>query len=327
VCGYGQPTGFEVNVGTGSDVLFYLEGGGLCWDEASCEAGVSALPGVAPAHHFTSGYDEQTFKTDREQSGLFDRTRANNPFKHSTIIYIPYCTGDFHAGSTTRWFFTAQKTAHWAGRKNLDLFLSKVVPALPDASRVTLAGSSAGGFGALINFWHVKEAFGKTRVDLISDSSPALWNNSLIFAGLDSWNVAAALPPGCPQCKDSMRELYPYYATTYAGSRLALTTNDKDIAMAVGGYGLLPYPQFYDAVRDLTVHTLEPLQSWKYFVAGGTEHPLMDNLDAVSQPHCCSWILGLCAQRICGNPLTLGDWLTQMRTDDPTWTHQTSIAQ
>src|SRR5688572_22279448 len=58
VCGLGQPTGFAVNVGTGTDVLMYMEGGGLCWDELSCQV---EIPGFAAlASYFQRGYDGET---------------------------------------------------------------------------------------------------------------------------------------------------------------------------------------------------------------------------------------------------------------------------
>ena len=42
-----------MNEGTGSDVLIYMEGGGLCWDGASCALDI---PGFAQlASYFTNG--------------------------------------------------------------------------------------------------------------------------------------------------------------------------------------------------------------------------------------------------------------------------------
>src|SRR5689334_21969024 len=61
VCGYGQQTGIGVSVGTGSEVMIYLEGGGLCWDEVTCAASIPPLPPVTNqtivlASYFTSGF-------------------------------------------------------------------------------------------------------------------------------------------------------------------------------------------------------------------------------------------------------------------------------
>lgn len=322
-CGYGQQTGFAVNVGTGSELLIYLEGGGVCWDEVTCEVGTSA---VTLASFFTSGFDRKTFEKGPPRSGIFDRSLASNPFKNSSIVYVPYCTGDFHSGSTTRWFNTAQKTGHWSGRKNLDLFLEQVVPAFANASRVTLSGSSAGGFGSLINFGHVKELFGSKRVDLISDSGPMLWNKAMVFTGLGTWNTAAALPAGCPECKSNLRELYHYYSVTYPDSRLAITSYDEDQVISLG-YTLMPYPNFYDAMHDLTAGTLKSLPNWRYFVAQGREHTMLYRLGTVSQPHCCNRLLGMCFPKTCGTSMTLGDWLTHMETDDPSWKSQSAIIE
>ena len=56
---------------------------------------------------------------------------------------------------------------------------------------------------------------------------------------------------------------------------------------------------------------------------------MLYDLGTVSQPHCCQPVLksllGICVAQPCGQPMTLGDWLTKMATDDPSWTSQTSI--
>jgi hypothetical protein len=46
-------------------------------------------------------------------------------------------------------------------------YLKRIVPTFPDPSRVILSGSSAGGYGALANWWQTQQAFGDVRVDLI----------------------------------------------------------------------------------------------------------------------------------------------------------------
>jgi hypothetical protein len=311
-----------------------MEGGGLCWDETSCVAGNEVIggitnalgqSGIALAHHFVSGYDESTFKSWWEHPGLLDRERANNPFKDASYVYIPYCTGDFHSGSTTMQFKSVGKTAHFAGRQNLDLFLAKLVAAFPEPERMMLAGSSAGGYGALINYWHVREAFGNKRLDLISDSSPALWMKAPIFSGIGTWNTGAALPPGCPECKGDVRGLYAYYSKTYPDSRFAVTSNDQDLAISTGGYAITPFPQFYNAIRNLS-DSLAPLPNLKMFVAQSTVHGLLSTLDVATRPLCCTSVAGQCVPHDCGTKGTVfGDWITKMETDDPTWKTETSF--
>lgn len=319
-CGNGEQTGFGVSPGTGDDVLFYLEGGGACWDEITCSSLKKTL-NVQLASYFTTGYTEEDFWDPNV--GIFDRTREDNPFKDATHIYIPYCTGDLHAGSTTQWFPVSKKVGHFNGRKNLELYLEKITSWFPEPSRVTLAGTSAGGFGTSINYWFVKEAFGDTRVDMVTDAAAILWTNSLIFGGYRAWNLAAALPPDCPNCRRNVRNVYTHYSKTYPESRFALTTYDKDIAIAAS-HVLLPQ-LFSNEVKKLTTNTLKPLPNFEYFIADGTIHGTLYQLDTKSQAKKCRWSFIFCFPTNAGQPKTLGAWLTDMASDSPQWKSATSI--
>jgi hypothetical protein len=160
----------------------------------------------------------------------------------------------------------------------------------------------------MFNFERVNEAFANIRVDLVADSSPLLWNNALAFAGMDAWNAFGTLPTGCPECKSNFRELYRYYSAKYPNSRIAFTEFDQDDVMSAA-YTLLPMPEFYQAMHDLTVDTLKPLSNVEYFVAAGGGHTMLYALDTASQG------------------MKVGDWLTKMYTDDPTWKEQTTLRQ
>lgn len=324
-CGNGEQTGFAVNPGSSDEILFYLEGGGACWDEATCLLGMSKpLQIPQPALYFTQGYQKEEFENRwHPDEGVFDRTREDNPFRDATIVYVPYCTGDYHSGSVARWFPVNRKKGYFYGRKNLDLYLEKVTSWFPSPSRVTLAGGSAGGFGSQINFWRVKEAFGDTRVDLVSDSGPILWNAPLIFGGYRAWNLNAALPPNCPQCRKSLRNIYAHYSKTYPDSRFAFTTYNQDSLISVF-YLLLPQ-LFSEEIRKLTEKTLEPLPNTKYFVTSGSFHTMLYFLDTESQPQKCKWFFIVCDPYKYDSPTRLSDWLTQMVSDDPNWESVSSI--
>ncbi|MEO8705326.1 MAG: pectin acetylesterase-family hydrolase [Kofleriaceae bacterium] len=335
VCGYGQQTGIGVSVGAGSDVLIYLEGGGLCWDEVSCEVNVGP---VVLASYFTNGFTKATFDGilagGGYSAGIFDRTLANNPYKDATQIYVPYCTGDVHTGSTKRYFPFAQQVAHFAGRENLELALAAITASFPATTRVTLSGSSAGGYGALFNFPRVQEVFGATRVDLVSDSGPVFSFSPFLQQGYPVWNTNAVIPDDCEACLADYHNLYDYYARTYSGSRMAFVSHDEDLVIAAG-HLQLPYPSFYFTMKAFTQGTLAPLANWRYFVAAGTGHTSVYELREPSiqkQRICLARILGTCLaydpfHEIEVSRTVLADWLTQMATDDPAWANTTSINQ
>ena len=113
-CGDGSTVGIGINPSsTGTRLLIYLEGGGACYDELTCYT-------LQTAANFTSGYSEAAFNAEAADTGylakpggFFDRTSANNPFKDYSFVYVPYCTGDVHAGNNVIQLGT--NTAHFVG--------------------------------------------------------------------------------------------------------------------------------------------------------------------------------------------------------------------
>lgn len=315
-CGNGSQTGFAINVGTTDDVVIYMEGGGFCFDDLTCNVNVN---GQGIASWFTAGFDGARFRSATPSSGIFDRNNVKNPYRSSNIVYVPYCTGDFHSGNAKR------GNLNFNGRANFDLYLSRVKAAFPSPSRVTLTGASAGGFGALFNYGKTAETYAGTRVDMVSDSGPAMWNNALVFAGVDQWNTAAAITPKCPECVGDYKKLYGYYSRTYPSSRFALLSFDRDRVIATG-YALLT-PLFANELRNLVFNTLAPLPNVKHFVPSGTDHTMLYALDTAAVNGRCNWFFGICFPATYGGAITVQDWLTKMYTDDPTWTKQSALLE
>jgi hypothetical protein len=198
-CGNGEPVGLSINLSPGaSEVLLYLEGGGLCWDEYTCNQQQTAT-------FVKSGYnrvDAEDFASQLGSRGIFDRDAASNPFAGHHFLYVPYCTGDLHAG--TREEESPYGVTH-TGYQNIGAFLHRVVPTFPDVDQVVLAGTSAGGFGALFNYDRVRRAF-DVPVHLLLDSSPPFGTDliPLEFQNVQraAWELDPALPEGCHGCED-----------------------------------------------------------------------------------------------------------------------------
>src|SRR5206468_3191319 len=79
-------------------------------------------------------------------SSFFDRHDDTNPFRNDSFTFVPYCTGDVHAGSKPDANYGGRITHH-VGYQNMTAYLTRLVPTFSSASRVILSGSSAGGFG------------------------------------------------------------------------------------------------------------------------------------------------------------------------------------
>ncbi len=303
-CGNGSPTGIGVNLTTRSHhVLIYLEGGGACWSALTCFT-------FQTAAHFNTGYGEADFATESnaenyiaEPGGMFDRTAAGNPFRDYSYVYVPYCTGDVHAGSVTQ-SFGSGSPAHFAGYANMGLYLARVVPTFPSADRVVIAGSSAGGFGALFNWYRTQQAFGSTRVDLIDDSGapmPAdvlLADGNIAHAAL-AWNLAANIPAGCSDCATNLDHAVGWLAGQFPTHRGALLQYQADTVLP--GYFGISGMQFATGLNELLTQQFAPHGNMHSFVSPMAGHVL--------------WF----SPSLTVGSTTVQQFVTQMVTDDPTW--------
>jgi hypothetical protein len=301
-CADGSTTGIGVNLSKKSSrVMVYLEGGGACWSELTCYTAKTAA-------NFESGYGETSFASDTagalgQAGGFFDRSAADNPFKDYSYVYVPYCTGDVHAGSNTVTYGT--HTAKHVGFDNMAAYLKRVVPTFPSADRVYLAGSSAGGFGALFNWWQTQQAFGKVRVDLIDDSGtpmpPAIdaMGNGAGPTESKQWNLPATLPAGCTDCAKGLDALFGFYAKAFPNNHGALLSYTKDTVLSQ--FSGITTDQFNTGLeQDLTTY-FAPNPNLKSFLVDKSSHVLFFN------------------PMLATKGVTLNQFLTQMVNDDQAW--------
>jgi hypothetical protein len=265
------------------------------------------------AVNFTTGYDETAFKAELvtpnspsgfdEPGGFWDRTAAANPFKDYNWVFVPYCTGDIHAGNNVVTYGT--NTAHFVGYTNLTAYLERLVPTFSKADRVILAGSSAGGFGAAVNWLQTQEAFGSIRVDLIDDSGTPMPPDVLPATNPDmpsqraAWNLAATLPKGCTECATRADATLGFYNTTYPDHRAALLSYTQDTVLP-NFYGITT-AQFTSGLQEEITTYFTPPSPFKYFTNDAMGHVL--------------WT----TPQLTTNSVTLETFLTQMVTDDAAW--------
>src|SRR5690606_7056406 len=95
-CGNGSPLGVAVQRSDASDdVLLYFAGGGACWDAASCFA-------LRAAVHIDEDVGEGVVLAEAQAPEVrvfLDRDDPSNAFPNASYVYVPYCTGDLHAGT------------------------------------------------------------------------------------------------------------------------------------------------------------------------------------------------------------------------------------
>ena len=104
------------------------------------------------------------------EEGVFKRD-PRNPVGDWNMIFVPYCTGDIHAGvNTDVEVKDVPGKQQFVGYTNFGLFLKSFGPAFASAKTILLTGSSAGGFGTLLNFDRTQECKEEAEAAIESES-------------------------------------------------------------------------------------------------------------------------------------------------------------
>ena len=155
-CADGSEFAFWERRADPTKVVFYLDGGGSCFDATTCAfTGLSA--GGEAANYDWSIYGEDP----AQEGGIFDFARADNPFADYCFIYVPLCTGDVHLGDATR-EYSPELTVEHNGFVNGTAALNYLAEHYPDAAQVVVVGKSGGSVAAPI--------YGGLAADLLPDA-------------------------------------------------------------------------------------------------------------------------------------------------------------
>lgn len=209
-CGDGSDYAFRLRLApTGSPVekvVVYMQGGGVCYDAATC--------GSRGSDYFEALSDGMV------SGGAMSSTASTNPFRDWTKVYLPYCTQDLHIGGGATSVYGAQTVERFGAlntRASLR-YLRDVVWSIMDASdpdgfrpdrmTVLLTGGSAGGYGAAYNYHYALDDLRWVHTTAAPDSGLGMDNGTVAgVIGLGAvialpdppagWGVRPYLPPYC----------------------------------------------------------------------------------------------------------------------------------
>ena len=268
LCGNGDPVGVAVNRSSSSHrLVVYFAGGGACWDNNTCnviKSAASVDTGITPdlVH---------AFLTNAGNQGLFNRDDVNNPVRDANFVFVPYCTGDLHAGNQRDNTYGVQHV----GALNVAADLKRIVPTFPDVDEVIVWGSSAGGYGALLNHERVRDAFQvhhPVAVRLLMDASPTLadpfFGHSEVHDMFAAWNLASTLPSDCADCL-SYDRVFNFVHTKHSDERIGVLTATHDAV--IRAFFNLTADQMALGVQAFG-ETVDTTSNARVFVVDGDSH-------------------------------------------------------
>ena len=298
VCGNGSTSGVSVNLSPtpGAPLLVFMMGGGACWDALTCLGGAAA--------NLQDAVGEAEINADIPRvAALFDRTTSDNPFKDASFVFVPYCTGDLHAGDAQKTYTFAIKTqtVHHRGARNTDAIVKRLLATFPKPPKLWLTGASGGGYGAMLSHHRFKTAWPSARIDLLDDCGPPVQPTGSTWQNMQaSWKLE--LPPGCIDCAADVGKLLPHLASTMGQGRFALLeyTEDKTIRSFTGRLVAQDFTSKVMALRS----AMGPRQ--RAYLVAGDSHVLLKQSPLP----------------VASSGTSLPTWLKRFATDDAAWAHE-----
>jgi hypothetical protein len=270
-CADGSPTGIGISPGS-AEVLLFLNGGGACWGAGACDPETSRGPFGAT--------QLALLQATLLPGSILDRKLAGNPFAGFTVVFVPYCTGDVHAGDAVQSY--AGTVWRHRGHRNVEAVLDWMEANLPRPTRIVVAGSSAGGFGSLLAYDLVRSRWPSgtsptVTAALLDDSGPTLdpptLPTALTWAWWDAWGLDSTVTPLCAGCRDLLSDIWPTLSGKYPGDLFALLSTTADATMR--GFFGNPTGSEFSSSLDALAAKIGALPNARTFRTGGIDHALL----------------------------------------------------
>jgi hypothetical protein len=176
ICIAGTPFSAFTRAGNPSKLLIFEQGGGACWQDF---------------------YNCNVLSEDQEppapRAGIWDFDSPDNPFADYSIVYMPYCDGSVFSGDNDVFDLawqafiegelglppgTGPPIRFHRGLRNQSAGMDLARATFPNARRITVAGSSAGGVGvAGFAPFLVRFLYGNTAMlTVFNDAGPVTVN-------------------------------------------------------------------------------------------------------------------------------------------------------
>lgn len=245
ICSRGTPYAYFVRPGKVNKVIVDFIGGGACWDEFTC--------GLADAIFDPDVEGIRAAILDNEPHGIYDHSRADNPFADWYHVVVPYCTGDIHWGDAITTYGAGtpdEVTINHKGAVNARTVLKWVYDNFSAPEQVFVQGCSAGSYGAALWSADIMNHYPNSEVFQFGDSGAGIITQEFFTDSFPSWNAQAAFPAFIPELDPSkvdilqlaLPDLYAGIANHFPEQKMSqyntfLDDNQTLYFVAMGGSG------------------------------------------------------------------------------------------
>ncbi|NKE72001.1 pectin acetylesterase-family hydrolase [Candidatus Manganitrophus noduliformans] len=261
ICLFGSEYQISIRRGASSNVMFYLQGGGACWDALTC-------------------LDLRTARETAERSsagGILDASRSDNPFRDWNVVFVSYCDGSVFSGDNVVQY--RDVTAYHHGLANLGAAMTAMQRTFPDPEKMLVAGSSAGGYGTLYAMMMAKLVFPDRSNWVLSDSGPGIQNVNDTVARVQreqNWAFPRFFPAGCTRCPEQPAYLFEWALSRDPNLRVGMFSSLRDLVLQA--FLFLNGPEFEALLRQVTDDMVSRVgdRLHRFFIPGVLHTILLD---------------------------------------------------
>ena len=309
-CMNGRPFYTTVRDQGSDDLVFFLQGGGMCYSEL-CLAVSSASPGIPGIE-------------------ILDPDKETNPVRDWNMVYVPYCDGSLFTGDAVYdddGDGELDRIHH--GLMNLSAAIDTAQRHFPTPRRIFLAGSSGGGYGTFSATVLARLTWPDADIYLFNDAGVGLGRDGepdFIWTIINEFNAAELVPSGQVDLLDGG------HITPLTG--WALQQDPRLKVAAYSTYNDYVISQMYlqaapDDFADWleqelgAVHAAHPERA-QYFLADGLTHTTLlgDPSGFMSENSqyyelISSMLGGIDSTEVSG--VTISAWIEAMLAEDGSW--------
>jgi|GEM_PF-234687 len=335
------------------NLIVYLEPGGACWDYKSC-TGQSGIRGAANPNGIPDNFMNFGAFIDPNKEGgspnaaISPLIFRNHPAGHNletsrwNIVFVPYCTGDVHAGNRVATYVDSDTgesiTYHHKGATNIEKVIAYLKREFPHVDKLMVTGSSAGGVGTLANYHFFRKELSPKKSYMLSDSGPIFsatsdddnqfrlhqkinteWNTNYILRKLE-------VDFGSDVYGD-FGKIHEVLADAYPNDPLGMTMFTRDRNFSVYSYARFYDLDEYDADDleeiltlwgediDKLVTTYDQYDNLSYFI------PYFRNMN---ESHC-TGIVEFTGTEILNTGIDVGDYIKDILDGNPVNSYQEPV--
>jgi len=298
ICIAGTPFSVFTREGNPSRLLIFEQGGGACWqDFYNCNVLAEAQEPPAP------------------RAGIWDFDSKDNPFADYSVVYMPYCDGSVFTGDNdvVDASFPFGPVRFHRGLRNQSAGMDAARAVFPHASRITVAGSSAGGVGvAGFAPFLVRMLYGnEVKLTVFNDAGPVTTNLNAgpdVAARAADWQFGQFFPESCTDCSDlgQSTEIIKWRLDNDSTIREAIYETDNDLTNRFFLDLLLdPFGFYFLIVSEHgLINAAHPDRYKRFIVGGDASHTALQSPLFYSQD---------------ANGIRLDDWTADFLVPRPSW--------